>query len=56
MADDRNIVVTLIPQEPETLVCGGCDGALWHVYDDGSMVCADKDCGAKTRLDLFKDD
>ena len=51
-----NVVVTLVRLEPEILICNQCDGALFHIYDDGSMVCANKDCGMKTRIDLYKDD
>ena len=54
--DDDNVVVTLVRLEPEILICNQCEGALFHIYDDGSMVCARKKCGMKTRIDLYKDD
>ena len=51
-----DVVVTLVRLEPEILGCSNCDGVRFHIYDDGSMVCAKKGCGMKTRIDLYKDD
>ncbi len=51
-----NVVVTLVRLEPEILMCNQCEGAMFHIYDDGSMVCANGTCGMKTRLDLYQGD
>ena len=56
MPDDDSVVVTLVPLEPRILTCAECESARWHIYDDSSMVCANKNCGMKTRVELFGDD
>ena len=56
MADDDSVVVTLFPLEPRILTCAECESARWHIYDDSSMVCANKKCGMRTRVELFGDD
>lgn len=52
MADDETNVVNIMQPEPQILFWAECDGVSFHVYDDKSMVCANKDCGVKTRFEL----
>ena len=54
MTDDN--VANLVQPEPQILACEECDSVVYHVYSDGSMVCANTDCGIKTRFDLFGGD
>ena len=54
--ENETNVANLVQPEPVILACEDCDGVTFHVYHDGSMVCAKRKCGIKTRFELFEDE